>query len=125
MPQHARRPGQRDDKACMEYPKRRPLATWFTMFLAPYVGAPMLDVTEGAQLAFEPDQRTCEHCGAAFEPRTGSGGKPQRFCSPTCRAAWHASNPTLPNVGEPAPNVGKPTAEDVANAVARAIEEHR
>lgn len=33
--------------------------------------------------------QTCEHCGGDFVPRTGSGGKPQRFCSPDCRTAFH------------------------------------
>lgn len=33
---------------------------------------------------------TCEHCGTKFQPRKGSGGKPQRFCSKECRTAWHA-----------------------------------
>jgi hypothetical protein len=30
----------------------------------------------------------CENCGNGFEPR--KGGKPQRFCSETCRMAFHA-----------------------------------
>lgn len=33
--------------------------------------------------------QTCEHCGGDFVPRTGSGGKPQRFCSADCRTAFH------------------------------------
>ncbi len=33
----------------------------------------------------------CEHCGNPFEPRKGSGGKPQRFCSSDCRQAFHAN----------------------------------
>ena len=33
--------------------------------------------------------QACEHCGGDFIPRTGSGGKPQRFCSPDCRTAFH------------------------------------
>ena len=32
----------------------------------------------------------CEHCGTRFKPRNRSGGKPQRFCSPQCRADFHA-----------------------------------
>ena len=28
--------------------------------------------------------RSCEHCGATFTP-TGHGGRPQVYCSPTCR----------------------------------------
>ena len=27
----------------------------------------------------------CEQCDQSFEPRKGSGGKPQRFCSEDCR----------------------------------------
>jgi MYM-type Zinc finger with FCS sequence motif len=33
--------------------------------------------------------KSCEHCGQQFEPRSGSGGKPQRFCSTECRLAFH------------------------------------
>lgn len=32
----------------------------------------------------------CEHCGTGFIPRSGSGGRPQRFCSPDCKSAFHA-----------------------------------
>ena len=32
-----------------------------------------------------------ESCGAAFTPRK-TGGKPQRFCSPECRQAFHDAN---------------------------------
>jgi len=32
----------------------------------------------------------CEQCGNEFEPRNGSGGKPQRFCSTACRQAFHS-----------------------------------
>lgn len=32
----------------------------------------------------------CEQCGNSFEPRKGSGGKPQRFCSTECRMNFHA-----------------------------------
>jgi hypothetical protein len=35
--------------------------------------------------------RACDHCGDTFAPRTKSGGKPQRFCSPECRASYHDS----------------------------------
>ena len=35
--------------------------------------------------------KICEQCAKPFEPRSRSGGKPQRFCSPPCRAAYHAS----------------------------------
>ena len=39
--------------------------------------------------ALAPDAPTCEQCSGSFTPRTGSGGKPQRFCSPACRTAFH------------------------------------
>lgn len=42
------------------------------------------------QLDTEP-KATCEHCGNPFEPRKGSGGKPQRFCNAECRQAFHAN----------------------------------
>jgi hypothetical protein len=32
----------------------------------------------------------CEQCARSFDPRKGSGGKPPRFCKPSCRQAWHA-----------------------------------
>ena len=31
----------------------------------------------------------CEHCQKPFEPRAGSGGSKQEFCSGTCRKARH------------------------------------
>ncbi|HEY7143755.1 MAG TPA: hypothetical protein VH637_05860 [Streptosporangiaceae bacterium] len=34
------------------------------------------------------DVRTCEHCGASFEPRREHA----RFCSARCRAAWNEAN---------------------------------
>lgn len=34
-------------------------------------------------------KRICDHCGNDFEPRKGNGGKPQRFCKPECKAAFH------------------------------------
>jgi hypothetical protein len=44
-------------------------------------------------LSAEPasDKKTCEQCGGKFFPRVGSGGKPQKFCSPQCRASFHAN----------------------------------
>jgi hypothetical protein len=33
------------------------------------------------------EQRTCEQCGESFTAQSGSGGKPQRFCSSECRLA--------------------------------------
>jgi hypothetical protein len=47
----------------------------------------MTDLLENIAASLPP---TCEQCGQAFEPRKGSGGKPQRFCRPDCRQAFHA-----------------------------------
>jgi hypothetical protein len=33
---------------------------------------------------------SCDQCGGLFKPRSGSGGKPQRFCSRECRTAFHS-----------------------------------
>lgn len=33
------------------------------------------------------EQAICGHCGNSFERRKGNGGKPQKFCSPTCKSA--------------------------------------
>jgi hypothetical protein len=76
-------------------------------------------------LPIEPDSnsRTCEQCGVEFSPRAGSGGAPQRFCSPQCRSAFHSdagpnaqrsptcsAQTTLPAVTQPAEK-GKPASE--------------
>jgi hypothetical protein len=53
----------------------------------------MLDTTSRPDAAspdlIETDKPPCEHCHKPFEARSGSGGKPQRFCSPECRTAFH------------------------------------
>lgn len=56
----------------------------------------MLDVTERPSTAptTETTSRICEQCSAPFAPRSGSGGKPQRFCSTECRMAYHAIHET-------------------------------
>jgi hypothetical protein len=38
----------------------------------------------------------CPQCGETFEPRIGSGGKSQRFCSTKCRRQFHSASPTPP-----------------------------
>ena len=43
----------------------------------------LLDIAEKATAR-------CGQCGENFVPRDRSGGKPQRFCSPPCRSAFHA-----------------------------------
>jgi hypothetical protein len=53
------------------------------------------------------EKRACKQCGREFSPRAGSGGKPQRFCSPQCRAAFHAD--PKPNVAQCSPTCSAPT----------------
>jgi len=49
----------------------------------------------------EDAQPLCQQCGALFTPRAHSGGKPQRFCSPECRSAFHAQRvPTSPTCSD-------------------------
>ncbi len=54
-------------------------------------------------------ERECGHCGELFEPRKGSGGKPQRFCSTKCRMAAHAANSDTPTAKTHEPTLPKPT----------------
>jgi hypothetical protein len=66
-------------------------------------------------------QAKCGQCGKPFEPRSKSGGKPQRFCSSECRFEFHAQrgqhSPTcsaitaLPAVTEP-PEKDAPAASE-------------
>src|SRR5688572_9198694 len=51
---------------------------------------------------------TCAHCGTEFEPRRGSGGRPQKYCSPECRAGAPRQRGQRggPSVGVAAPTVG-------------------
>jgi hypothetical protein len=37
----------------------------------------------------DPDLRSCQKCGKAFKPRSGSGGSVQRFCCTGCRLDFH------------------------------------
>ena len=51
------------------------------------------DAPEGATPLLELSPAPiCEQCAKPFAPREGSGGKPQRFCSPECRTAFHSEN---------------------------------
>jgi hypothetical protein len=63
-----------------------------------------------------PDTVLCEHCNSPFTRRTGNGGKPQRFCSPQCRHAFHAQreqrSPTC-SADTTVPAVIQPTEKDV------------
>ena len=58
------------------------------------------------------EESKCEQCQSPFAPRSHSGGKPQRFCSPECRTSFHAGqrsqhtptcseHPTLAAVRQP------------------------
>ena len=51
----------------------------------------MLDTTSRVDPAslFDDSKPLCDQCGKPFDPRSGSGGKPQRFCSSECRIAFH------------------------------------
>jgi hypothetical protein len=68
--------------------------------------------TADTPAAPEKQESICENCGSVFEPRKGSGGKPQRFCSPQCRKGSQRPNDVVPNVND-APRVG----EDVGRGV--------
>jgi hypothetical protein len=51
------------------------------------------DAPEGATPLLELSPAPiCEQCSQPFAPRERSGGKPQRFCSPECRTAFHSEN---------------------------------
>jgi hypothetical protein len=51
----------------------------------------MLDITQRVDPAslFDDSKPLCDQCGKSFDPRSGSGGKPLRFCSSECRTAFH------------------------------------
>jgi hypothetical protein len=55
------------------------------------------DAVPVAQLDLAPP--LCAHCLKPFKQRQGSGGKPQRFCSETCRRQYHTENPPTPKSG--------------------------
>jgi hypothetical protein len=67
-----------------------------------------VDQTEcnSASVKETPNFKTCEQCQLQFAPRSKSGGRPQRFCSPQCRGAFHSganvSQRRSPHVGLPA-----------------------
>lgn len=65
-----------------------------------------------------PDAPSCARCGQPFTPRSGTGGKPQRYCSTECRKAANATN--SPNVPTSGPT-SKPTPEDNQALVDKAM----
>jgi hypothetical protein len=48
----------------------------------------------------------CANCHEPFAPRTGSGGKPQRFCTEQCRRQFHGLKGPTPTTPDAAPDVG-------------------
>jgi hypothetical protein len=63
----------------------------------------------------------CEQCGKPFEKREGSGGKPQKFCSPDCRQAFHSNGQRSQR--SPTRDIAtKPTATPSADQAKAAVE---
>src|SRR6185312_17358508 len=74
----------------------------------------------------QPGQLACDHCGTHFNPRRGSGGSKQRFCSDECRRisnrecqrtrrnASYAGPTTLPAIGQPSRDKAAPRDPAVA-----------
>lgn len=48
----------------------------------------MSELNLGSPEPTKPDA-LCDQCQKPFAPRSGNGGKSQRFCSPTCRQDFH------------------------------------
>jgi len=66
-------------------------------------------------LAGNLQERVCDNCGNSFAPRTGNGGRPQKFCSPACRREFH--NGTASGHPSNAPDVGENVSKDVGKVV--------
>jgi hypothetical protein len=60
------------------------------------------DISATTELPEAPTKVRCEQCGSPFEPRNGSGGRPQKFCSEQCRRSFHSLRTPTP----PTPDVG-------------------
>lgn len=86
----------------------------------PPAGSSVTLVSNGHELLAVPEQELariermnidlpkCPQCGEEFEPRQSTGGKPQKFCSPECRKASHATAvpvPTSAPTSSPTPTV--------------------
>src|SRR5262245_6646022 len=59
----------------------------------------------------------CEQCAKPFERRTGSGGKPQKFCCEECRRKYKPQRgltPPTPSIGNGKPAVIRPAEKDAA-----------
>jgi hypothetical protein len=48
----------------------------------------------------------CEHCGKAFEPRSGNGGRPQKYCSEECRRKYKPQRGPTPPTPSPTRDIG-------------------
>ena len=46
--------------------------------------------------------QTCAHCGVQFEPRRGTGGRPQKFCNESCKRSSQRTQRTSQH--PPTPN---------------------
>jgi hypothetical protein len=51
---------------------------------------------QGVKLA--PSVERCDHCGASFAARNGTGGERQRFCGNACRRSYHKGHRPQPIV---------------------------
>jgi hypothetical protein len=84
----------------------------------------MLEQTSSVAIETE-TARICDHCGGTFTPRAGSGGKPQRFCTNECKAAFHSQRldaaPTLANVGNVKPTAPVESGDDFDWAKAECV----
>jgi MYM-type Zinc finger with FCS sequence motif len=57
-------------------------------------GAQTNDQLDGVIEKENKSAASCEYCGKEFQPRTGNGGRAQKFCSPECRRAFlHGRRP--------------------------------
>src|SRR5262249_950592 len=63
----------------------------------------------------------CEQCAKPFERRTGSGGKPQKFCSEECRRKYkpqRGPTPPTPSIENGKPGVAQPAEKDASAGTA-------
>lgn len=75
--------------------------------------------TDPEPVTADPPPRECEHCGRSFQPRAGSGGRPQRYCSTECRQAANAK-PKAPTLANEIPTAEAQELANVAMEAARA-----
>jgi hypothetical protein len=81
------------------------------------------DAPEGATALLELSPAPiCEQCTKPFAPRERSGGKPQRFCSPECRTAFHSENRQRDQRAPTCSAVNDLPATPIAKAIAAPLE---